>query len=224
MTGDVFNCSQTLPDDLASLGNSGIRFYFVSGNHENHGSSIEDTKAIIRASCKRYSNLIWMTDVDVVSINKETALIGHEGWYDARIGNPNHIKYTFDWFLIKDFSRLSNMSERLIAFRKLADESAKIITYKLEAAIKTHDTVLLLTHIPPFQSANRWDSLLGRDFWSPYNANVVMGVALKSIMDNNKDKKLIVLAGHTHHENRVRISDNIECVVGGAGHIESIYI
>src|ERR1039458_8217009 len=57
--------------------------YIVAGNHDYHFSSIDMVHGKIRALCKEFPNLIWLTESNVIGLNDEVAIIGAEGWYDA---------------------------------------------------------------------------------------------------------------------------------------------
>lgn len=221
LTGDI-TYGPTLIQDLEYLGERiGRPLYFCLGNHDYHGSSIEKVHAQVRETCKKYKNLIWMTEAGVVPINEEVALIGAEGWYDARIGDTSFLKYTFDWFLTEDFKKLPDMSARIEAFRVLADKSVEIIIPLLEEALVDYKTIYLLTHFPPWKEANRGSGTLMEKFWMPYNVNLVLGQALEKVMENQKKRKLIVLSGHTHTDCWIHVSRIIECRVNQASYTGS---
>lgn len=216
LTGDI-SYGPTLIWDLEVLAKkTKVPIYFVLGNHDYHFSNIASVHSKIRKLCSKYSNLIWMTESGVVSLNKDTALIGGEGWYDIRIGNPKFIKFTFDWFMTSDFKKLPTMEDRFTAFRKLADESAAKLPILLETALQTNKTVYLLTHFPPWEAAHRAEGTWMEEFWLPYNVNLALGKALEEVMARHLDKKLIVLAGHTHTDCWIHVSDNLECRVNKA--------
>lgn len=187
--------------------------YFVLGNHDMHTSSIEETRIKLRKICKKHLNLIWMTESGIIPINNDVCLIGAEGWYDARIGNPNFLKFTIDWWLIAEFRRLSSMEERVNYFRKFANRSADIIKENLTKALKTYKTIYIITHFPPWKEATRDIGTFLEPFWLPYNVNMAMGEAIESVMKENDDKRVIVLAGHTHQDCQIHVSNNIECRV-----------
>lgn len=218
-TGDL-SYGLTLLSDLEFIGKRiGRPFYFVLGNHDYHGTSIKEVHRKIRELCKKYKNLVWMTDAGVVALTDEVAVIGTEGWYDVRVGNPQFINYTFDWFLTSEFKTLKTMAERIEKFRDLANDSAELLTVNLEKAIETYKTVYLLTHFPPWPEANRSHSFVSEVFWEPYNTNFKLGKELEKVMEKNKKRNLIVLCGHTHSAMQIHVSRNIECRVGrGAYH------
>lgn len=221
LTGDI-TYGPTLIWDLDYLGHRiGRPLYFVLGNHDYHGSDIETVHKKVREVCLKHKNLIWMTESGIVPINEEVALIGAEGWYDARIGNPKFINYTYDWLLTSDFKNLPTMEDRIEAFRKLADDSADKLSNLLEQAVQEYKTIYLLTHFPPWKEANRGAGTLMEKFWMPYNVNLKLGQALEKVMENYKKRNLIVLAGHTHTDCWIHVSRNIECRVNKAQYMGS---
>jgi len=217
LTGDISNGLLT-PTHLELMGKYiKCPIYFVLGNHDYHFSSIEETHNKIRALCKKYPNLVWMTEAGVVHINEEVCLIGAEGWYDAENGKPSYLKCTFDWFMTKDFRDLPDMAARIKAWRKLADDSAHDLVDKIEKAWEQkYKTIYLLTHFPPWKEATRDVGTVMEEFWLPYNANIRLGKALEGAMVDHKKRHLTVLAGHTHTDAWIHVARNIECKVAKA--------
>jgi calcineurin-like phosphoesterase family protein len=214
-TGDFSNASFMTLRMLDYIGSKiGRPYYFVLGNHSFHLSSIEATHAGIRALCKKHPNLIWLDDIDFAPLNEEACVLGTMGWYDARVGNSDYLKYTFDWFLTKEFRDLPNMDARIEMFRGMAETSTNTIISKLEKVIDNYKTIYLLVHVPPFHEAHRADSWLSYKFYEPYNTNFVMGKRLVEFMAEHKKRHLIVLAGHVHMSQTCFASRNVECRVG----------
>lgn len=215
LTGDISNSAQTLIWDLDFLGpRIGRPLYFVIGNHDLHFSNIEKTHAELRNLCKKHKNLIWMDEAGIVPLNEEACCIGNMGWYDAKMGNVEYLKYTIDWFLIEDFRKLSSMDDRIDKFRQLAKDSADSLCEKLELAIKTYKTIYLISHFPAWKEANRTNSWFSEQFFEPYNTNLILGEKLEGIMEQYKKRQLICLMGHTHLPTTIHVSRNIECRVG----------
>jgi predicted MPP superfamily phosphohydrolase len=226
LTGDITYGPDLIPV-LEYLGSRiGRPLYFVLGNHDYHGSSIDKVHDQVRKLCQKHKNLIWMTEAGIVPLNEETCLIGSEGWYSARHGDPRFVKFTFDWFLTKDFRDLPNWEARFDKFGALADQSAEHLSKLLEQAIGTYKTVICLTHMPAWPEANRDIGTVMEKFWLPYNVNTSLGQALEKVMLPHKKRKLIVLCGHTHTPVHIHVSRNIECQVGknGIGKNELLYI
>jgi len=197
--------------------------YFVLGNHDYHFSSFTETHNRIRELCKQHSNLIWMTDADVIGLNEETCIIGTEGWYDATYGNHKWLNWTFDWLFTKEFRDLPNLEARVRAFRGLADESCDIIASKLERALELgYKNVYILTHFPPWKEATRDEGTLLAPYFLPYNTNIRLGQTIERIMDGRKKRHVTVLAGHTHTDAWIQVARNIECKVNRAKYYDHL--
>jgi len=214
LTGDISEGFSFL-SDLEFLGSKiGRPLYFIHGNHELWGNSFRKTQSGIRKACAKYRNLVWMTDAGIIQLNEKTALIGTEGWYDCRVGNSEYIKYTFDWFMIKELRELSNMKLRILKMQELAQESAEMMAERLEEALHSYNTVYMLTHFPCWPEAHRAHGWISDEFYKPYNTNMILGQKIESVMQKHKNKHLIVLTGHTHVPTTIRVSPFIECRVG----------
>jgi predicted phosphohydrolase len=222
LSGDI-SSGKNLESDLRFLArNFNGPIYFVLGNHDYHGRYIDSVHSDVRRLCDSYSNLHWLTESPIISLNQDVALIGAEGWYDALSGDPDYLKYTTDWFLTSDFRALDDMNSRIEMFRHLAEESANKIETKLLESLETHKTVFIVTHFPPWKEATRAVGTKMEKFWLPYNANTILGQRIEKVMEGRKKKRVIVLAGHTHTPCKVRVSNSIECVVARASYFGSV--
>lgn len=218
ITGDI-STGRWLESDLRFLAKHYQKpIYFVLGNHDYYGRHIASVHADLRRICAEYSNLNWMTESGVVSLSDDIALVGTEGWYDAMHGDPGLLKYTLDRFLVFDFLHLDSMEERIELWRLMARRSASLIERNLEAALKTHSTAYVLTHVPPWKEATRAVGTSAEKFWLPYNTNVALGTAISGVASRHPDKRVVVLAGHTHTPCSIRVSDNLECHVARASY------
>jgi predicted phosphohydrolase len=223
ITGDISHSAPTCINDLEFLGKrAGRKIYFVLGNHDYWLSDMSKVHNDVRSLCQKYKNLVWMTESEVQPINDDVALIGAEGWYDANLGDPNYLKYTLDWRLIKDFSILSSLEERIEKFRSLSKEYTEKLIKSLSSCIDEYKTIYLLTHFPPWQEANRDAGTFMEPFWLPYNVNLTLGKALEEFMQNYKKRNLIVLSGHTHEDSWIHVSRNIECRVNKASYFGAV--
>jgi predicted phosphohydrolase len=210
LTGDISN-GVLLKHDLSQLAqNINCPIYFVLGNHDYFWSGIDKTHKRVRNLCKTYNNLFWLTESPIIELDEDIGLIGTEGWYDLSLGDSKYIKYTFDWFCIPDFRKMSSMDERFNAFKQMATVSSDFIEKQLISAFdKGYKTIYLLTHFPIFAEATfDLDSFFGK-WWLSYNINYRLGETVKKIMDKNKKKNLIVLSGHVHERQFAQVSRNI---------------
>lgn len=209
MTDTVFSYIETLEFFAQRLD---IPIYFIQGNHENLLSSFERNNQDITNICKKYSNLFYMTNYSHLRLKNNVAVIGEMGWYSpGKLANVNFLKYSFDWLMVEDFKPLKNWKDRLNKFKELADDSAEKVANKLKNAFVKYDTVYLLTHFPGWPIHT---NSITEIFWRPYNTNTPMGVMIEEIMKDYQDKKLIVLAGHSHSPSITQISHNIKSIVG----------
>ena len=192
--------------------------YFVLGNHDFYRSSFSLVENQMVGLTKNRSNLHYITNSEPISLSPDTALIGHDGWYDAGWRSPlTNLVFIWDWFFISEFRALFSNDDRLEFSRKRAEAAAEVVRMRLRKAFENHSTVMFLTHFPPWPEADPCSHSLLERFWHPYNSSRVMAKMLEAEMLQRPEKKLIVLAGHTHDDSYVRISDNIEIRVGGAG-------
>lgn len=186
--------------------------YFILGNHDHYGVYFLETREITKNLVKRNNNLHYLTDLELIQLNDEACLIGDDGWYDAlwKIPKTPFIFLT-DWYFIKDFRSLFSFEEKLYLTRELAFQSAINLEKKLKKAIEKYNTIYMVTHIPPWPEKSLFDW-----FWKPYNSSKILSKKITEIMNNNKNKQLIILSGHTHTKRVEQISDNIQLIVGGA--------
>ncbi len=222
ITGDISN-GLFLSSDLEYIANnSQSEIFFVLGNHDYYWTSISKTHSNIRNLVSKYRKLCWLTDVDFIELNQSTALIGEEGWYDGRIGNSSYLNLTADWFLIEEGRKCKNFQEKLDFYRQLSRSSNQSIKTKITNVLKKYNTIYLLTHFPPWREATRAQGTILESYWEPYNVNYLLGLELESIMNNNLDKKLVVLCGHTHTPSVINVNSNIECFVGDGNFFKKI--
>jgi predicted phosphohydrolase len=110
--------------------------YFVLGNHDYWTSSIEKIHDQIRSLCKKFPQLIWLSESDVISLNDNVAVIGDEGWFDGWNGDSNYLKLTIDQYFIENFRKLPSIKERLDCWREMAQASNRRLEIKLRQAME----------------------------------------------------------------------------------------
>jgi len=188
--------------------------YFVLGNHDFYYGSISKIREIAHALTKEYPQIIYLTDNGIIPLSEQTALIGHDGWSDARAGNffQSDIMLN-DYFLIEELKNMT-MEERQLKLHQLGDEAAVYLKNQLISAFKKYQRVILLTHVPPFEEACVYQGAIGDPNWTPHFVSKATGIAIENVMEDHPDKQLLILCGHAHWGNEVDIIPNLHVVTG----------
>lgn len=220
LTGDIATAGLLTKKLVSLLDTLHIPIYFVLGNHDYYGGSIAEVREHLSLVCTLHQNLFYLTELDVISLTSHTALVGHDGWADGRAGDYTKSPILLnDYFVIEEFKGL-NPDQRLKQLQKLADEAVSHAQTHIPAAFKTHEKVVFLTHVPPFEEACLYNDAPADPDWSPHFTSKLMGETLSSLMRDHPDKELLVLCGHTHHEADYRPLPNL-CVRVGHAQYES---
>jgi predicted MPP superfamily phosphohydrolase len=190
--------------------------YFVLGNHDFYHGSISEVRGHVEALVAQSTHLVWMSRADVVSIAAGTALIGHDGWADARCGD-----YAASRVLVKDYRLIRELTgltadTRRAVLGALGDEAAAHFARVLPEALSRHRRVIALTHVPPFPESSWYRGRIAAPEWLPHFCARVVGDVLVEIMNAHPEHELLVLCGHTHTGGAVQVTPNLRVVVGSA--------
>jgi len=225
LTGDISNGLKICFHLRVIAAVTNCPIYFSLGNHDYHFSSIEKVRSKIRKLCEKHKNLVWLDDAGVISLSKTTAVIGVDGWYDAENGNPDFLKFTPDWLLIKELRSLPSMDDRIEFWRAMARNSSLKVEYKINQAVALgFKKIYLLTHFPPWKEATRDMGSIFENFWLPYNTNLTLGRNIKKIMVAHKKVRLTVLSGHTHEQSIIWVRKNVQCIVNDSNYMTGAQI
>ena len=190
--------------------------YFVLGNHDFYVGSISKVRDAMRELTRRSKLLRWLPAAGVVPLSSETALVGHDGWGDARFGNVDTTPVRMnDFVMIEELSSLSR-ERRRDRLRALGDEAAAFIRDLLPRAFEKHRKAIFLTHVPPFREACWHKGEISDDDWLPYFTCRASGEALVEVMRARPDRDLTVLCGHTHGAGTAELLPNLHVWTGGA--------
>lgn len=215
ITGDTGNGSESLSylQTIAEYTQKNV--FFILGNHDFYRDKIEVIRQKATSIAAEHPLLCYLTTQNIIELSPDTALIGHDGWYDGRCPDFVSSKYhCYDFEYITDFIGLSDM-QRLMLIQKLADEATEHCSKLLELAFEKYDRVVLMTHVPPFIEACRHHHHRLDINEAPYFVNYNFGQALAHIMNTYHDKHLEVIAGHTHGHHNVSIKPNLTISVAG---------
>jgi len=202
-----------------------LPIYYVLGNHDYYGSSIGEVRR--RARDRDTSRLRWLPHAGVVHLAEDVALVGHDGWGDARLGNflESYVLFN-DYLCIKDLSRHFDMEaydgdlrgqERLkTALEALGDDAADTLRPILRQAVQQARRVIVLTHVPPFREAAWYRGELSDDLWLHGITCKAMGDLLRETAEANPGCAMTVLCGHTHGTGVADILPNLRVYTGEA--------
>jgi len=191
--------------------------YFVLGNHDFYGSSIVQMRTKITRLADESPHLHYLTACGIVALAQRTAMVGHDGWGDARLGD-----YERSRVFLSDFVAIDELAEvhrdRLALqsrLNRLGDESARCLATRLKEALAEFPQVVLVTHVPPFAETAWYDGRRSDDQWLPFFSCGAVGEMLRQTMRDHPDRRLLVLCGHTHGRGECRILDNLRVLTGG---------
>lgn len=190
--------------------------YFVLGNHDYYGGSIEYVRSELTKFVKTRPSLYWLNNCNGISLSSETALIGHDSWADGRFGDYwKSLVQLNDFVLIGDFIGRTK-KECLDRMMTLADEAATHFQKVLPIMLENHRKVIIVTHVPPFPESALYKGKFSDPNWLPFFSCKAVGDVLLSIMTEHTDKEALVLCGHTHGSALFQALPNLRVITGGA--------
>lgn len=231
VSGDISH-AEVLEHHLRLLA-SGVSgpVYFVLGNHDYYGSSIAAVRQAVRELCARRPRLRWLPSAGVVPLTAHTALVGVDGWADARLGAPERSPVVLNDFihiadLVAEVDPLARAQPRLLVhsdrtrlharLRDLGDAEAAECRRLLAEALAGHEQVLVVTHVPPFREACWHEGKLSDDDWLPYFSCAALGEVLRELAAAHPTRELTVVCGHTHGAGEAQILPNLRVLTGAA--------
>jgi 3',5'-cyclic AMP phosphodiesterase CpdA len=194
----------------------GLPIYFVLGNHDFYQGGIARVRAAVRALCARSPRLHWLPGSGVVGLTRETALVGHDGWGDGRLGDYERSRVLLtDYLLIEELAGLDGR-ERLRRLNALGDAAAAHFRAVLPAALTRFRRLIVLTHVPPFREACWHRGRISDDDWLPHFACRAVGEVLREAVFARPGCEMTVLCGHTHSAGEAQILANLRVLTGRA--------
>lgn len=182
--------------------------YFVLGNHDYYFSSIDRVRDEVIEICHEWENLHYLTHEKVIPLTEHSALIGHDGWSDGRLGDyEKSVVMMHDYHTISDLAGL-NKEDRWSVLKARGDEAGDSIREKLQQGFMEFQHLYLLTHVPPTRSSCWHNGELSDDQWAPHFTCKAVGDSIKDELRQNPDKRVTVYCGHTHGEGTSRPQPN----------------
>lgn len=164
--------------------------------------------------CGSSSLLHWLPAEHTIELTPETGLVGHDSWADGRFGRGAQSNMLLnDYLLIKDFVGLSH-PDRFKKLREMGDRSAAHFARVLPKALERFQSVILLTHVPPFRESCWHEGQISDDESLPHFSCKAVGEVLQREMIARPDRNLTILCGHTHSGGKVDILPNLHVVTG----------
>ena len=194
--------------------------YFVLGNHDFYGRDVRTARRETAALAAASEHLVYLTTASAVELAPRTAILGHDSWGDARLGNYEHSKVWLpDFVAVKDLAEVSH--DRKLLRRRLhalGDEAARHLESVLPAALEKYSRVVVATHVPPYRESAWHGGKFSDDHWLPFFACKAVGDVLQEVMQHRPDRELVVLCGHTHGSGEAQILANLRVLTGGSGY------
>lgn len=216
LTGDISTAPEVIRHLRLIRQESEKRILFVLGNHDYWDGSINKLRSQISDVGLANDGIVWLGSSDYVPFGEQTAVVGHDGWYDALNGNFKKSRFVMnDWFRTSEFSgALQNVVE---TSRALALQGASHVEACATRAIQDgKKRILVMTHFPPFVEACFYRGKRSEEMALPWYSSKTMGNTLLRLSEQHPDVIFTVLCGHTHSQADVSIRPNLRVIVGDA--------
>jgi hypothetical protein len=160
----------------------------------------------------------------MVELTPTTALVGHDGWADARLGDFDGSDVILNDFLLIDELRhwrdhyTPEKPALRLALQALGDEAAAYLRSVLVPAAERYPQLIVATHVPPFREAAWYKGRPSADDFLPFFSCKAMGDLLLEAAKSYPDCQILVLCGHTHGGGEVQMLENLRALTGPAGY------
>jgi predicted phosphohydrolase len=190
--------------------------YFVLGNHDYYRGSIHAVRQWAAAVTEKSRWLRWLPAAGVVSLTSRTALVGHDGWSDARLGDflASPVRLN-DYRLIEELRGLPKPALRA-KLNALGDEAADYLEATLTDALLRFENTIVLLHVPPFRESCLYQGKPGDPNWLPHFTCKAVGDTLETLMARHPARRMSVLCGHSHGAAELDALPNLRVTTGPA--------
>jgi len=216
VTGDIATGTTVVAQLEALAAPLACPVWFVLGNHDCYGASIASVRAEARALTQRHPHLRWLPAAGVIRLDADTALVGHDGWGDGRLGDLAGTRvFLSDFVYVAELAGLPQPAWAPV-LAALGDEAAAALAPAVAEALTWARHVVVATHVPPFREACWHDGAISDDDWLPFFTCAAVGEVLRAAMSAHPDARMTVLCGHTHGAGVVDVLPNLRVITGGA--------
>jgi predicted MPP superfamily phosphohydrolase len=205
VTGDIGESDSVarFVDELGAI----APVYYVLGNHDYYRSGIDTVRDHLPAG--------WLPAMQPFLLTERTAVLGIDGWGDARCGDLDSQVQLSDWQLIEDFAPVRyDRAERIKLLQDLGAAEAFALG-ELLARAPASDALVVLTHVPPFAEACVYGGSQSDPAWLPWFTCVATGEVLAEYARAHPQKQITVLCGHSHGASVCHPEPNLEVRTGG---------
>ena len=220
ITGDIAEATDICEIMHEFSANTTKHIYFVLGNHDYYRGSIDDVRAKIIKLGSQNNRVTWLGKSEIIKLNKDTVLVGQDGWADARYGDFDHSTVTLnDSQLISELFQAFLLSKSALKnqMQKLADLDSEMLFKTLASAVSADvKKIIIATHVPPFPECCWYKNKPSDKNWLPYFSSRATGNVISDFAKKHPTINSLVLSGHTHTSSVTKLSENLEIKVGSA--------
>lgn len=216
LTGDIGECPNFIGHLDEFQKGVGVPVWYILGNHDAYGGGVDEMKA--KAHAHDNPMVRYLEKERLVELAPSVALVGTDGWYDARNGEPKRSNVLMsDFYHIREMIHGGVKRSNIETARDIADASAKVALVLLSEAIeKGYKTIFFATHVPPYALSAWHEGKISDSHWLPWMSNRVMGTVIDDVAGQNPDVTFTVLCGHTHSAGKYQRHPNVIVLTGHA--------
>lgn len=190
--------------------------WFVAGNHDYWGASVAAVRPALSQMSRVAPRIRWLPSEGPVMLSDEIALVGVDGWADARLGD-----YQSSPVRMRDYTHIAELATGDIdtgveAARAIADADARQLADLLERALAERPHVYVATHVPPFAESARYRGHVTTPDFLPWVTCKAVGDVLLEVAERHPNERITALCGHMHHSAHEQIRDNLVVRTGAA--------
>lgn len=203
-----------------------LPIYYVLGNHDYYRGEVNEVRNYAEAFTEDpdlEGQVIYLTRSPCfIELRPRVFLVGVDGWACGTAGDImgsdirlNDANYIADLRWAEYNGGRKGMAEKM---HDLSYHDMNILDRDLDHHITEQeiDEIIIVTHVPPFEEACRYQGkATGKDFL-PFFCNKVLGTLIDTYANWHPNIKFTVLCGHTHDQCHYNKRDNLKVMVGGA--------